>query len=129
MIEKTKIKQLAVLLADEHICAIFAGRSESGRRALGNRSILADPRSRKIKDAINEKVKHRQWFRPFAPVVLAEHVDDIFIDAEDVYMSFVARIKDRMQSKYPGITHVDGTETANSNARKTILRFIHKEIT
>ena len=92
-----------------NIYVLFAGRSESGRRALGNRSILADPRSRKIKDAINES-KTQTMVSPFAPVVLAEHVDDIFIDAEDSpYMSFVARIKDRMQSKYPGITHVDGT--------------------
>ena len=72
------LHQVCSLLTEKQIIAVFAGSSESGRRALGNRSILADPRNPSIKDIINEKVKHRQWYRPFAPVLLSKHVKEIF---------------------------------------------------
>ncbi len=61
-------------LENQKIVSVFGGGSESGRRALGNRSIIADPRNEKMKEIINEKVKHRQWFRPFAPSILKERV-------------------------------------------------------
>ena len=66
------------LLVDDKIIAIFQKGSESGRRALGNRSILANPINPKMKDLINEKVKHRQWYRPFAPSILEQHGGDWF---------------------------------------------------
>ena len=76
------------------IVSVFGGGSESGRRALGNRSILADPRSPKMKDKINEKVKHRQWYRPFAPAILKERVKDWFVrDVDSPYMGFVIKFK------------------------------------
>merc|ERR1711991_641156 len=65
-------------LDEQKIISVFGGGSESGRRALGNRSIIADPRNEKMKEIINEKVKHRQWFRPFAPSILKERVTDWF---------------------------------------------------
>ena len=98
------------LLNEGKIVALYSGSSESGRRALGNRSILSDPRKRYIKDEINNKVKHRQWYRPFAPVLLSKYVSEIFdTEVDSPYMSFVVKIKEEMQSQYPGVVHLDGT--------------------
>lgn len=97
-------------LAAGKIISVFNGRAESGRRALGNRSILADPRRKDMKDKVNDKVKHRQWFRPFAPSVLREAVKDIFTtDQDSPYMGFVLRFKDEMKDRLPAIVHFDGT--------------------
>ena len=68
--ENINDKEVIELLCNQNIICVFGGSSESGRRALGNRSILADPRNNNMKDIINKKVKHRQWFRPFAPSIL-----------------------------------------------------------
>jgi len=81
---------------------------EWGPRALGNRSILADPRNAKMKDILNEKIKHRESFRPFAPSVLEEFASDYFdIDIPSPYMLMVANVK--QPEKIPAVTHVDGT--------------------
>ena len=82
------------------------GRAEFGPRALGNRSLLADPRDPKIKDKVN-KIKRRQQFRPFAPVVLAEHASDIFEGEVGPYMQFTAICK--YPELYPAIVHIDNT--------------------
>jgi len=109
------------LLDDQKIISVFGGGSESGRRALGNRSILADPRSPKMKDMINEKVKHRQWFRPFAPSILRDHVTDWFErDADSPYMTTVIKFKEEVRDKVPAVVHFDGsarlqTVTENDN--------------
>lgn len=98
------------LLDEQKIVSVFRGGSESGRRALGNRSILADPRSDKMKDMINEKVKHRQWFRPFAPSILREHVAEWFSkDIDSPYMSFVLKIRKDKLEKIPAVAHYDET--------------------
>ena len=98
------------LLNEQKIISIFHGGSESGRRALGNRSILADPRSTDMKDKVNLKVKHRQWFRPFAPSVLRQYVSDWFEDDVDSpYMSFVSTIKQECCEKIPAVVHFDRT--------------------
>jgi len=113
--------KLIELLADQKIIAIFGGGSESGRRALGNRSILADPRSDKMKDTVNLKVKHRQWFRPFAPSILREEVEHWFErDIDSPYMSFVVNFKKAMKDRVPAVVHFDGsarlhTVTENDN--------------
>lgn len=92
------------------IVSVFNGRAESGRRALGNRSILADPRNPKSKDIVNEKVKHRQWFRPFAPSILKEDVTEWFEkDVDSPYMSFVANFKENKKHLVPAVVHFDGT--------------------
>lgn len=92
------------------IVSIFNGKAESGRRALGNRSILADPRDPIMKDKVNEKVKHRQSFRPFAPSVIREAVSDLFTtDQESPYMGFVLKFKDEIKEKLPAIVHFDGS--------------------
>jgi carbamoyltransferase len=98
------------LLSDKKIVSIFHAGSESGRRALGNRSILADPRHHDMKDLINEKVKHRQWYRPFAPSILKEDVKDWFVrDIDSPYMSYVIQFKEEVKSKVPAVTHLDGS--------------------
>ena len=81
---------------------------EWGPRALGNRSILADPRKAEMKNILNEKIKHRESFRPFAPSILEEHVSEYFdIDVPSPYMLMVAKVK--QPDKIPAVTHVDGT--------------------
>jgi len=103
-------KEIINLLDQQNIIAVFGGGSESGRRALGNRSILADPRSLKMKDLVNSKVKHRQWYRPFAPSILKEEVQNWFKkDIDSPYMSFVVKFKDNAKDKVPAVIHFDGT--------------------
>jgi carbamoyltransferase len=83
---------------------------EFGPRALGNRSILADPRRPDMQDYINFEVKGREWFRPLAPVVLADHAETIFeVDRPAPFMQYAAGVRTEFQAEYPGITHVDGT--------------------
>jgi carbamoyltransferase len=118
------------LLDQQNIISIFHGGAESGRRALGNRSIIADPRSPKMKDLINEKVKHRQWFRPFAPSILREDVKNWFTrDIESPYMSFVLPFKDEVKDKVPAVVHLDGTgrlQTVTEKNNKWYYNFIRK---
>ncbi len=97
-------------ISDQKIVAVFGGGSESGRRALGNRSILADPRNPNMKALINDKVKHRQWFRPLSPSILEEKVDEWFKEHTlSPYMSFALNFKEQMRSKVPAVVHFDGT--------------------
>lgn len=92
------------------IVSVFNGKSESGRRALGNRSILADPRDENMKQLINDKVKHRQWFRPFAPSILEEETKNWFIkDTSSPYMGIVLSFKEEVKNKVPAVVHIDGT--------------------
>jgi len=97
-------------LQRDRICGVASGRAEFGPRALGNRSLLADPRGLDIKDQVNA-IKRRQKFRPFAPVILAEHVDEFFHMPRGFslspYMQSVARC--RRTDAFPAIVHVDGT--------------------
>lgn len=100
------------LLSNGAIISVFNEKAESGRRALGNRSIIADPRNPQMKDMINQKVKHRQSFRPFAPSILYEHVREwfqVYSDVESPYMNFVLPFKDEVKSKVPAVVHFDGT--------------------
>ena len=104
------VSELVDKLLDAKIVSVFNGGSESGRRALGNRSILADPRNPDMKDIINEKVKHRQWFRPFAPSILAEETANWFTrDVYSPYMSVVLPFKEEVRDKVPAVVHLDGT--------------------
>jgi carbamoyltransferase len=98
---------IAKAIADGKIIGWFQGRSESGNRALGNRSILADPRNPNIKDIINNRIKKREDWRPFAPSVLEEHYQDYFdTRLTSPYMSRIVKVK---SNGIPGVTHVDGT--------------------
>ncbi len=98
------------LLETGRVVAIHSGRSESGPRALGNRSILGDPRVHAMQDYINDDVKGREWFRPLAPLVLADHAERIFeVDRPAPFMQYAALVRPEFRDTYPGITHVDGT--------------------
>lgn len=111
-VTKMDFAELATLAAqkisDDSIIAWFQGRSEIGPRALGNRSILANPINKHMKDIINARVKHREAFRPFAPSVLAEKVQDWFqIEVPAPYMIMNAQVKD--PTRLPSVTHEDGS--------------------
>ena len=103
--------------------ALFQGGAESGRRALGNRSIVAHPGFPGLKDKLNNLVKHRQWFRPFAPMVLAEHVSQWF-DCEarftSPYMSFAIPVRKAAAERLENILHLDGTARVQT---------VHKDLT
>jgi len=88
----------------------FNGRAEFGPRALGARSILADPRNPQAKELLNAKIKRRESFRPFAPSILKEYVSDYFEKVEDVpFMEKVFPINISKRAEIPAVTHVDGT--------------------
>jgi carbamoyltransferase len=102
--------ETAKLLSKGHVFGWFQGRSEFGPRALGNRSILADPRTPEMKDKLNKRVKHRQAFRPFAPVVLAERAHEIFEDhRESPFMLLTEQVRPEWREKIPAVVHIDGT--------------------
>jgi carbamoyltransferase len=114
--------ETAKVLADEKVVGWFQGRSEFGPRALGNRSILADPRKGSMKDLLNARVKHRQAFRPFAPIVLAERASEVFEGEEDSpFMLIAKRVRPEWTDRIPAIVHVDGT------ARVQTVRREHNE--
>ena len=102
------LENTAKLISDGKIVGWYQGKMEWGPRSLGNRSILADPREAKMKDILNEKIKHRESFRPFAPSILEEYTTDYFdIDIPSPYMLMVTSVK--QPDKIPAVTHVDGT--------------------
>ena len=114
--------ETARVLAEEKVVGWFQGGSEFGPRALGNRSILADPRKGSMKDLLNTQVKHRQAFRPFAPIVLAERAREVFEGDEDSpFMLLAKRVRPEWKDKIPAIVHVDGT------ARVQTIRREHNE--
>ena len=119
---------VATALSDEKVVGWFQGRTEFGPRALGNRSILGDPRSERMQRMLNIKIKYRESFRPFAPAVLREDVSEFFdLEGDSPYMLLVAQVKDKLhqdlsakeaalkgldklyavRSSVPAITHVD----------------------
>jgi len=103
--------EVAQMIADGNIVAMFQGRSEAGPRALGNRSILYDPRDTNGKDHVNQ-VKGREWFRPFAGSMLKEHFEEWFETEgleETPHMMYAIDFKPEKHGELPAITHVDGT--------------------
>jgi len=112
------LTRTAKLIADQYVVGWYQGRVEWGPRALGNRSILADPRNQKMKDILNEKIKHRESFRPFAPSILEEYTSEYFeLDIQSPYMLLVAKVK--KPDKLPAITHVDGTGRLQTVSKKS----------
>ncbi|WP_442816538.1 carbamoyltransferase family protein [Streptomyces sp. NBC_01304] len=106
------VEHLAKLLTEKVVIGYFEGRVEHGPRALGHRSIIANPGFDDIKDIINTRVKHREPFRPFAPLVLEEQAPKIFEmgrKTSSPYMTFVFPVRDEYKDRIPGAVHVDGT--------------------
>ena len=111
----------AEALSKGEVVAWFQGRAEFGQRALGNRSILADPRDGGMIERINSAIKKREGFRPFAPTVLAEHADDWFESpGSSDYMSRTAQCR---SDKVPAVTHVDGSSRIQTLDENTNPRF------
>ena len=103
-------EQVATKLVNGGVIGWFQGRAEFGSRALGHRSIIVDPRRTDAKDLLNEKIKRRESFRPFAPSILKEAVSDYFIQQGNVpFMEKVFDIKKEKHAEIPAVTHVDGT--------------------
>ena len=116
--------ETAEAIARGDVVGWFQGRSEWGPRALGNRSILADPRRADMKDVLNLKIKRRESFRPFAPSVLAERTGDWFtIDHPDPFMLKVYPIRPEKRPLVPAVTHVDGTGRLQTVSRGANPRY------
>lgn len=100
----------AQYISKGYIVGWFQGRSEVGPRALGNRSILADPRQDDMKNILNARVKFREFFRPFAPSVMWEYQTDYFdLNIKNPYMLIVSEVNEDKRSLIPAVTHVDNT--------------------
>lgn len=132
--QETLIDRVSDTLAEGKVVGWFQGAMEWGPRALGNRSILGDPRRADMKDILNLKIKRRESFRPFAPSVLREYVDDWFeSDAEVPFMMKVFQIRQSQRSRVPAVCHVDGsgrlqtvTRVSNERYHALITAFYEK---
>lgn len=138
LVEEDLIEQAARSLAEGKVIGWFQGRMEFGPRALGARSILGDPRAPGMQSLINQKIKFRESFRPFAPSVLREDLKEYFdLDTDSPYMLLVAQVKPahgRMLSDIPAVTHVDNSariQTVTPEHQPRYYRLIRqfKEIT
>ena len=110
------------MISQGNVVGWYQGKMEWGPRALGNRSILADPRRKEMKDVLNEKIKHRESFRPFAPSILEEHVSEYFdINISSPFMLMVAPVK--KPEVIPAVTHVDGTGRLQTVSKNTNLLY------
>tara|TARA_B100000767_G_C19770261_1_gene539569 strand:- start:675 stop:2399 length:1725 start_codon:yes stop_codon:yes gene_type:complete len=115
-------------LVDGGVVGWFQGRAEFGPRALGHRSIIVDPRRKDAKDLLNDKIKRRESFRPFAPSILKEAVSDYFVQKDTVpFMEKVFDIKKEKYDEIPAVTHVDGTGRLQSVDNEISPRY-HKLI-
>ncbi|MEL7542646.1 MAG: carbamoyltransferase C-terminal domain-containing protein [Pseudomonadota bacterium] len=121
---ETLIARTADLIADGNIIGWFQGRFETGPRALGQRSILADPRRADMKDRINARIKYREGFRPFAPAVLEDRASEWFaIDQPDPFMTIAPLIHPHQRDKIPAVVHADGTGRIQTVAREAAPRY------
>ena len=117
-------RRTAQAIADGKVIGWFQGRMEWGPRALGNRSILGDPRRADMKAILNSKIKRRESFRPFAPSVLAEHVADWFEEGDAVpFMMQVFQIREGRRAQIPAVAHVDGSGRLQTVTRETNSRY------
>jgi carbamoyltransferase len=117
--QRNLCKRTAAAIADGKVIGWFQGRMEWGPRALGNRSILADPRRADMKAILNAKIKRRESFRPFAPSILEEAVSDWFEEEDAVpFMMQVFQIRAQKRQLIPAVTHVDGSGRLQSVTRK-----------
>jgi carbamoyltransferase len=126
--EQDMLERAAVDIAANHIVGLCHGRMEFGARALGNRSLLANPGYADNKDRVNEKIKKRQNYRPFAPAVLAEDAH-IYFDLHPgemyPYMTMLTTVREEWRGKLPAITHIDGTARVQTVTREHNPAFYH----
>jgi carbamoyltransferase len=118
--EEKRSRWTAERIAEGKIVGWFHGRMEWGARALGNRSIVADPRRGDMRDVINTKIKFREKFRPFAPSILEESLEEYFVGAvPDPFMIQVYPVRPEKRAVIPAVTHVDGSGRLQTVSRAT----------
>jgi len=129
--EENLLRRTAKTIGEGQILGWFQGRAEWGPRALGNRSIVADPRRPEMKEVLNQRIKHREIFRPFAPSILAEAAGDWFENSHpSPFMTMAYSVRPEKRDKIPAPTHVDGTgrlQTVTKTANPRYWRLI-KEV-
>ncbi|TAM37196.1 carbamoyl transferase [bacterium] len=117
-------KEAAKAISENKVIGWFQGKMEFGQRALGNRSILADARDPDMKNKINRLIKHREWYRPFAPSVLEEYQKDYFeIDSPSPFMQKVFRVNRDKRKIIPAVVHKDGTARVQTVIKETNKRY------
>jgi carbamoyltransferase len=122
--DEEMLPRVARLLNDGAIIGWFQGRMEFGPRALGNRSFIADPRRRDMRDLLNHKVKLREWFRPLAPSMLEEVAEEVFgRPHHDPFMITVLSVAEEKRDVIPAVVHVDGTARPQTVSRETNPRY------
>jgi len=122
--EPELLRRTAEIVADGKILGWYQGRAEWGPRALGNRSIVADPRRPQMKEILNERIKHREIFRPFAPSILAEKTGEWFEKSHpSPFMTLAYSVQPGKRDKIPAPTHVDGTGRLQTVAREANPRY------
>jgi len=122
--EDKLMERTAAIVADGKILGWFQGRAEWGPRALGNRSIVADPRRPEMKEILNQRIKHREIFRPFAPSILAESTGKWFEKSHpSPFMTLAYSVRPEKREKIPAPTHVDGTGRLQTVTREANPRY------
>ncbi len=122
--ENNLMQRTAAIVADGKILGWFQGRAEWGPRALGNRSIVADPRRTQMKEILNQRIKHREIFRPFAPSILAESTGEWFAKSHpSPFMTLAYSVRPEKRDKIPAPTHVDGTGRLQTVTREANPRY------
>ena len=108
---KSSIKALAKMIKDGAILGIVEGQSEIGPRALGRRSIICDPSNKDVVERLNKDIKHREWYRPFAPIMLEDQLEHIEThnSSDLTKMSYATKVSIQFERLYPAVVHVDGT--------------------
>jgi carbamoyltransferase len=122
--EEQVAKETARLISEGNIVGWYQGRAEWGPRALGNRSIVVDPRRAEMKDILNSRIKHREMFRPFAPSILEEATGDFFTCSKpSPFMTFAYSVRPEKREAIPAPTHVDGTGRLQTVSRAANPRY------
>jgi carbamoyltransferase len=122
--EEELMRYTAAIIAEGKILGWFQGRAEWGPRALGNRSIVADPRRPEMKEILNQRIKHREIFRPFAPSILAEATSEYFEKSHpSPFMTLAYSVRPEKREKIPAPTHVDGTGRLQTVTREANPRY------
>ena len=124
LVDQGLMRRAAAIIADGKILGWFQGRAEWGPRALGNRSIVADPRRPEMKEILNRRIKHREIFRPFAPSILAEATSEYFEKSHpSPFMALAYAVRPEKRDKIPAPTHVDGTGRLQTVSREANPRY------
>ena len=122
---KNYIHYTANLISKGKIVGWYQGSSEIGARALGNRSILADPRKKNMKEILNKKIKYREEFRPFAPAVMEEYSSNFFFTKNQSipFMNCTVKVKSDQKNKIPAVVHIDNTSRVQTVTKKINSKF------